>query len=63
MAIFFLDTSALVKRHVAETGTAWVRSLTKAKAAHTLFLARITAVEMFAAATRTSPFIAESSHR
>jgi predicted nucleic acid-binding protein len=52
MATFFLDTSALVKRHVAETGSAWVRSLTGAKAFHTLFIARITAVEVFAAITR-----------
>ena len=52
MATFFLDTSALVKRHVAEPGSAWVRYLTKAKAAHTLFIARITAVEVFAAITR-----------
>jgi uncharacterized protein len=52
MATFFFDTSALVKRHVNEPGSAWVRSLTKAKAAHTLFIARITAVEVFAAITR-----------
>jgi predicted nucleic acid-binding protein len=52
VATFFFDTSALVKRHVTEAGSAWVRSLTKAKAAHTLFIARITAVEVFAAITR-----------
>ena len=52
MAVYFLDTSALVKRHVTETGSAWVRSLTGAKSAHTLFIARITAVEVFAAITR-----------
>jgi predicted nucleic acid-binding protein len=52
MADFFFDTSALVKRHVAEAGSAWVRSLTQARAAHTLYLARITAVEMVAAITR-----------
>jgi predicted nucleic acid-binding protein len=52
MATFFIDTSALVKRHVNEPGSAWVRSLTRAKAAHTFFIARITAVEVFAAITR-----------
>lgn len=52
MATFFFDTSALVKRHVTEAGSEWVRSLTKAKAAHTLFIARIAAVEVFAAITR-----------
>jgi predicted nucleic acid-binding protein len=52
MATFFFDTSALVKRHVHEPDSGWVRSLTRAKAAHTLLLARITAVEVFAAITR-----------
>ena len=52
MAAYFFDTSGLVKRHVNEIGTAWVRSLTQPKAAHTLFLARITAVEVYAAITR-----------
>ena len=52
MATFFFDTSALVKRHVSEPGSAWVRSLTHAKAAHTVFIARITAVEVFAAISR-----------
>lgn len=52
MAVFFFDTSALIKRHVNESGSVWVRSLTKAKAGHTIFIARITAVEVFAAITR-----------
>jgi hypothetical protein len=52
MAAFFFDSSALVKRHVNETGSVWVRSVTRAKAAHTLYIARITAVEMTAAITR-----------
>jgi uncharacterized protein len=52
MADYFLDTSALVKRHVNETGSAWVRSLTHPKAAHTLYIARITAVEVHSAITR-----------
>ncbi len=48
----FLDTSALVKRHVNETGSAWVRSLTRLGAGHELYIARVTAVEVFAAITR-----------
>ena len=35
-----------------EAGTAWVRSLIRARAAHTLYIARITAVEVFSAITR-----------
>jgi len=52
MADYFFDTSALVKRHVNEAGTAWVRSLTSPKAGHTLYIARVTAVEVFSAITR-----------
>jgi predicted nucleic acid-binding protein len=52
MADYFLDTSALVKRHVREAGSAWVRSLTRPKAGHDLYIARITAVEVFSAITR-----------
>jgi uncharacterized protein len=52
MADYFFDTSALVKRHVNEVGSAWVRSLVRAKAGHRLYIARITAVETFAAITR-----------
>jgi uncharacterized protein len=52
MAVYFFDSSALVKRHVTEVGSAWVRSLTQAKAAHTVYIARITAVEITSAITR-----------
>ena len=52
MAAFFFDTSALVKRHVAEVGSGWVRAQTAAKAGHTLYIAGITAVEMTSAITR-----------
>ena len=52
MADYFFDTSALVKRHVDETGSAWVKSLVRAKAGHRLYIARITAVEVTAAVAR-----------
>ena len=52
MADYFFDTSGLVKRHVTEAGSRWVRSLTQSGAAHVLYIARITAVEMVAAITR-----------
>jgi predicted nucleic acid-binding protein len=52
MADYFFDTSALVKRHVIETGSRWVKSLVHAKAAHTLYIARITTVEVTSAITR-----------
>jgi predicted nucleic acid-binding protein len=52
MAHYFFDTSALVKRHVIEAGSPWVKSLVRAKAAHTLYIARITAIEVTSAITR-----------
>ncbi len=52
MADYFLGTSAIVKRHVHETGTAWVRSLAASASGNFLYLARITEVEVTAAIAR-----------
>jgi len=52
VANYFFDTSALVKRHVNETGSPWVKSLVRAKAGHRVYIARITAVEVTSAITR-----------
>lgn len=46
MAVFFLDTSAVVKRYIQEAGTAWVQGGADPVASHLVYLARITAVEM-----------------
>jgi predicted nucleic acid-binding protein len=48
----FFDTSALVKRHVTEVGSHWVKSIVHAKAGHRLYIARVTAVEITSAITR-----------
>jgi uncharacterized protein len=52
VAAYFLDSSALVKRYVQETGTAWIVAITDPKAGNTIYLARITAVEVIAAIAR-----------
>ena len=52
MAVYFFDSSALVKRYAQETGSAWVEVLTDPQAGHHLYVARITAVEVVAAVTR-----------
>ncbi len=52
MGAYFFDTSGLIKRHVNEVGTAWVRALTRPRAGHMIFLSHITGVEMFAGITR-----------
>ncbi len=52
VAVYFLDTSAVVKRYVQETGTAWIKALADPAAGDFLYVARITDVEMTAAIAR-----------
>ncbi len=52
MAAYFLDSSGLVKRYVQETGTAWVRGITRHSRSTYIHIARITAVEVTAAVAR-----------
>lgn len=49
MSSFFLDSSALVKRYLTETGSAWVRDLTAPGTESTVVVAEITLVEVAAA--------------
>jgi uncharacterized protein len=49
---YFLDSSGLVKRYVQETGTAWVRVVTRHSKSTHIHIARITAVEVTAAVAR-----------
>jgi predicted nucleic acid-binding protein len=49
---YFLDSSALVKRYVVETGTVWVRRLTRYRPATVIYIAHITAVEVTCAVAR-----------
>jgi predicted nucleic acid-binding protein len=49
---YFLDSSALVKRYVAEIGTAWIRGITDPAAHNQLIIARITCVELVSALAR-----------
>lgn len=52
MPAYFLDSSALAKRYVAETGTAWVQSLLEPAAGNSVYVARITLVELVSAVSR-----------
>jgi len=52
LADYFLDTSAVVKRYVQETGTAWIRTLAASATGHFIYLARITEVELTSALAR-----------
>lgn len=49
---YFLDTSALLKRYVSETGTAWIQPLTAQSAGNLLVVARIAWVEVLSALAR-----------
>ena len=52
MASYYLDTSALAKRYIAEAGSSWVNGLFDPALANHLQIAAITPVEMIAAVTR-----------
>lgn len=47
-----MDSSALVKRYMPETGTHWIRGLVSRQAAHDIVIAQITPVEMISAMGR-----------
>lgn len=52
MAIYFLDSSAVVKLYVQEAGTAWLKNLTTQHTLHDFFMARITDVEVVSGLVR-----------
>ncbi|MFB2971484.1 type II toxin-antitoxin system VapC family toxin [Aerosakkonema sp. BLCC-F183] len=49
---YFLDTSALVKRYVAETGSNWIKSITDSATGNDVAIAQITWVEVLSALGR-----------
>jgi uncharacterized protein len=54
MAHYYLDSSALVKRYVAERGTSWISHVCDAASGHTLYTVRISGAELIAALFRRS---------
>jgi predicted nucleic acid-binding protein len=51
---YFFDSSAVVKRYVAESGSDWINRVADPKSGHRIFIARITIVEVTAAVARRS---------
>jgi predicted nucleic acid-binding protein len=51
-AAYFVDSSVLVKRYILETGTAWVRGITRQNPSTVVYIARITAIEVTCAVAR-----------
>ena len=49
MAVHYFDSSALVKRYVSETGSAWVLTLVGPTSSHQNYVARISGAEVVAA--------------
>lgn len=52
MSSYFIDSSALAKRYMPETGTTWVRHLTQPHSGNDIFVAQITVVEILSAIAR-----------
>ena len=52
MGVYSLDTSAVVKRYVSETGSVWINALCDPASGNSLHIARITAVEVVSALAR-----------
>lgn len=52
MTDYYADSSALVKRHVHEMGTAWFRALCDSATGNVIITARISMVEVYSALNR-----------
>jgi uncharacterized protein len=46
LKLFFVDTSALVKRHIIEQGSLWVRTWILPRYQHEIYISRLTTVEI-----------------
>lgn len=52
MFAYYMDSSGLVKRYIAEVGSTWLRGITDPAAGNDIYIGRITTVEIVAALTR-----------
>lgn len=52
MAVYFFDSSAIIKRYVREIGTSWVIGLSDPKTGNRIYVASITGVEVTSAIAR-----------
>ncbi len=52
MASYFVESSALAKRYVTERGSLWVQSILEPATGCTVYIARVTTVEIVAATVR-----------
>jgi hypothetical protein len=52
MAVYFFDSSAIVKNYISEVGSTWLRGIINAVPSHELYISRLANVEVIAAITR-----------
>jgi uncharacterized protein len=52
VAVYFFDSSAIVKRYVEETGTDWVVGITNPEEGESIYVARLTGAEVVSAIAR-----------
>lgn len=52
MTSFFMDTSAIIKRYVAEVGSTWLTALAQPPAGHVIVISRLATVEACSALAR-----------
>jgi hypothetical protein len=52
MAVYYVDSSGLVKRYITEVGSAWVVKIAAPIAGNEVYIARITGVEVVSALVR-----------
>jgi len=52
LSAFFVDTSALAKRYIAEIGSSWIRGIVLPIAGNVVIIADLTLVEMFSLLAR-----------
>ena len=52
MALYFFDSSALVKRYVHERGSVWVRDTTASTRGHLIHISLLTVAEIASALAR-----------
>lgn len=52
MALFFFDSSAIIKLHINEAGTSWVKSIADPAAGNRIYIARIAGAEVVSAIVR-----------
>lgn len=50
--VYFIDTSALVKRYIQEIGSNWICNITDSNSNNTIIISRITWVELISALSR-----------